>query len=71
MNNKFRGDSTSGSLRILADQIDREESPDFMIVIKSGGDYCTAYRAVDDIFGLLGAAKWQTDAISNDVEESL
>ena len=68
MNSIFRSESTSATLRILADKIDKEEAPDFMIVIRAGGNYCTAHRSEDDMFGLLGAARWEMDAISREID---
>ena len=48
---------TAQALRILANQIDNGEAPDFGLVIYSPKDsgFMTTYRALEDLPGLIGA----------------
>lgn len=68
MNDKFLKSSTAPLLRVLADQIERDCPPDFMIVVQCEGGFSTAHYSSEDIFGLMGAIKWRSDVISQEVE---
>lgn len=51
---RFSGTSTAACLRILADLIEKGESPDFVLLISDGKEYRSAHKSTDDPFGLLG-----------------
>ncbi len=61
----IQGTNTAGRLRLLADQIDKEEQPDFVLVIADGdGDgFSSAHRAQDDVFGLIGGMEYRKSLI--------
>ena len=60
--------NTAGRLRLLADQIDKEEQPDFVIVIADGDSYSSAHKAQDDVFGLIGCIEYRKALI---IEEDI
>lgn len=48
--------TTAGTLRILADQLDKGESTDFVLIMfDEEGNVITANKSTDDLFKMLGA----------------
>ena len=63
--------NTAGRLRLLADQIDREEQPDFVLIVADvdGDGFSSAHKANDDVFGLIGGMEYRKSLIiAEDIE---
>ena len=66
---EIKTNNTAGRLRLLADQIDRDEQPDFVfIVADNDGQFSSAHRAQDDVFGLIGGMEYRKSLI---IEEEI
>lgn len=63
--------NTAGRLRLLADQIDKEEQPDFVLIIANndGGGFSSAHKAKDDAFGLIGGMEYRKALILEEETE--
>ena len=62
--------NTAGRLRLLADQIDKEEQPDFVLIIANndGDGFSSSHKATDDVFGLIGGMEYRKALI---IEEEI
>ena len=68
MNDAFIGDTTPALLRQLADQLERECAPDFMLAVINGDTFSTAHIANSDVFGLIGAIEYRKALIISEVD---
>lgn len=68
MNSPFMSNSTSATLRILADQIDAETAPDFCFAISNGDTFSHAHKSEDDCFGLIGVIELEKLEIISEIE---
>ena len=62
--------NTAGRLRLLADQIDKDEQPDFVLIIRDidSDTFSSAHKAQDDVFGLIGCMEYRKALI---IEEEI
>jgi len=62
--------NTAGRLRLLADQIDKNEQPDFVLILadSDGDGFSSAHNASNDVFGLIGGLEYRKALI---IEEEI
>jgi len=62
--------NTAGMLRLLADQIDKDEQPDFVLIVANndGDGFSSAHNARRDVFGLIGGMEYRKALI---IEEEI